>query len=416
MTTLFTRSLSGAATPVLFLLLAFGMVSNCAGLKDLNETCSETPSTTYLVSVRNLDYAQIGSNFLTNPVNHNVDVCVDFFAASTQAGHQYNEAVGEINRQLGSELHFTTTRTGVVHKDPFDLFPSNPTASFFDYVDVSKPMPNKCSLPGDLTFAMRTCRHDKSAGGGTDHFTIMVNSSNYDHFSDLSSDDYPQKHGILHELAHAFGMNHTGSWAAADKKYISTMQGNLEYLSALDVCYLRHKYPTGTPAHRNYVASSLTRFDETKGKFEDQNPSSFYVDANNNLLDCSTDQAPEFFVAWFNTGNMDGETDLCGMNRIYLREKLSQDPETIEIKTWKIAAMPFLSQDQWKGQVNVTVDNQGNIDFNREWELVFEVNAYDVLAEETREDNIITKDVSLYENSSCRNVLRTARRGRKRKG
>ena len=178
------------------------------------------------------------------------------------------------------------------------------------------------------------------------------------------------------------------------------MQGNLEYLSALDVAYLRHKYPESMTNHRNYVASSLTRFDETKGKFEKQNPSSFYIDADGNLKDCKTNAAPEFFVAWFNTGNSDGESTLCGTNSIFLREK-SVSADTIEIKTWKAATMPYLSQDQWKGTVNLTLSNTSNIDFDRDWELVFKVNAWGVLDETTDADNEITMDVTL-KNGSCR--------------
>ena len=369
------------------------------GITKVADICNETPSTTYLVSVRNVNYSEVGSNFLNNPVNHDFDICNEHFPANTTAGHEFILATNEVSDVLGCELNFTRRWTGNPHKTAFELFPSNATSSIFDYVDVNAPMPNNCSLPGDLTFAMRTCRFDKS-NGGTDHFTIMAKSTNYDHFSDSSSKDHPYKHGILHELAHGFGMNHTPSWDSADKKYISTMQGNLEYLSALDVAYLRHKYPESMTNHRNYVASSLTRFDETKGKFEKQNPSSFYIDADGNLKDCKTNAAPEFFVAWFNTGNSDGESTLCGTNSIFLREK-SVSADTIEIKTWKVATMPYLSQDQWKGTVNLTLSNPSNIDFDRDWELVFKVNAWGVLDETTDADNEITMDVTL-KNGSCR--------------
>ncbi len=381
---------------VLIPMLCLFLLAGC-GLEELSEICDETPDTTYLVSVRNVNYAQIGATHLNDPVNHQVDICIDHFPANTPAGHQYNAAVDEINRQEGSELHFTTKRTGVTHKDPFDLVPNAPTASIFDYIDISEPMPNACSLPGDLTFAMRACKHDQS-GGGTDHFTIMAKSTNYGHFSDPTSDDYPKTHGILHELAHAFGMIHTPNWDANDKKYISTMQGNLEYLSALDVDYLRHNYPDATPDHRNYVASSLTRFNETKAIFENQNPDAFFVNGDGYLKDCATNGDPTFYAAWFNTGSIDGESEICGINKIFLREK-SVSAKTIELKTWKIATMPFLSQDQWQGRVSVLIEDASTIDFSREWELVFKVNALGTLDETTTEDNEITMDIELGDGS-----------------
>lgn len=367
-------------------------------LEEVAEVCDETPSTEFLLSIRNVDYDEVGSNFLHNPY-HNVDVCNEHFSAPSLAGQQYGQAVTEINRQIGTEMHFTTTRSGIVHKNSFELIPSSPTSSIFDYIDVNTDMPNACSLPDDLTFAMRTCRHDQT-GGGTNHFTIMAKSTNYGHFTDPSSSDFPMKHGILHELAHAFGMSHTPNWAEADKDYISTMQGNLEYLSALDVDYLRHKYPEAMADHRNYVASSLTRFDGVKGKFEDQNPSDFYINADGDVLDCSTDAAPEFFVAWFNTGNLDGEDESCAANRIFLREK-SVDATEIDIKTWNFATMPFLSQDQWKGQASASVEDPTAINYARNWELVFKVNAWGTQDEITDEDNEITMDVSLYDSASC---------------
>jgi len=369
------------------------------GISKVADICNETPDTTYLISIRNVNYPEIGSNFLNAPVNHDLDICNEHFPANTAAGHQFIIATNEVSDVLGSKLNFTRRWTGNPHKTAFELFPNNATSSIFDYVDVSTLMPNKCNLPDDLTFAMRTCRFDKS-NGGTDHFTIMVKSTNYNHFTDSSSKDFPYKHGILHELAHGYGMNHTPSWDEDDKKYISTMQGNLEYLSALDVAYLRHKYPESMEDHRNYVASTLTRFNGSKGKFEDQNPSSFYIDTDGILKDCNTNAAPEFFVAWFNTGNIEGESALCGTNSIFLREK-SVSANTIKIKTWKVATMPYLSQDQWKGTVNLTLNNTTNIDFDREWELVFKVNAWGVLDETTDKDNEVTMDVTL-KNGICR--------------
>lgn len=386
----------GLAMPLLGLFAAWIFLSGCEGCaEELVELCDENPSTQYLVSVRNVNYAAIGSTLLNDPVNHNIEVCPDHFAANTPAGHQFLLARDEINRIEGSQLHYTSQWTGITHRDPVDLVPANPTGSIFDYVDISQPLPNACNLQSDLSFAIRTCKFDMS-GGGVDHFNIMAKSTNYQHFSDPASDDYPYKHGILHELSHAFGMVHTGSWDAADQQYISTIQGNMEYLSALDVAYLRENYPQATFDHRNYVASSLTRFNGTKGKFEDQNPDSFYLTADGFLKDCETGDDPWFYVAWFNTGNLDGESGLCGTNEIYLRKKYDHS-QTISLHLWKMATMPYLSQDQWQGQVQVAVDNPASIDFNSEWELVFEVNNWGILDEYTDEDNLVFKEVELFD-------------------
>ncbi len=379
-------------------LVLFSIITlSCDGdtINNVKEACDETPSSQYLVSVRNVDYAQIGTRHLNNPVNHNIDICNQHFAANTTAGHQFNLATNEVSDVLGSKLNFTRTWTGNPHKNSFDLFPSNPTSSIFDYLDVSTPMPNRCSLPNDLTFAMRTCRFDTS-GGGTNYFTIMVKSTSYNHFLDPTYTNHPTKHGILHELAHAYGMNHTPNWNSADKHYISTMQGNLTNLSALDVSYLRNNYSENTINHRNYVASTLTRFNYTKGIFWKQNPKAYYIDSNGNLKDCKTKASPEFFTAWFNTGNIDGENELCGLNRLFLREKTVAE-NTIEIKTWRIETMPYLSQDQWKGQVDVNISDTSGINYNSEWELVFQVNAWNILDETTADDNEVVMDIILNE-------------------
>ena len=57
-------------------------------------------------------------------------------------------------------------------------------------------------------------------------------------------------------------MNHFESWPVADQQYISTMQGNLTYLSAYDVAFLRKFYPDlDNILWRNFVASSKIRID-----------------------------------------------------------------------------------------------------------------------------------------------------------
>ena len=347
------------------------------------------PSTEYLISVRDVKFFKVGSQPINQPVNHGLELCNEHFSENSAAGQEMNKTIEEINSIKGSKLSFNIIRNP--HKNNFDLFPENPTNSIFDYVNVNEERPMKCGLANDLSFAMRTCRHDKS-NGGVNHFTIVAKSSNYKHFKNASSSDFPKKHGLLHEFGHAFGMNHTPDWHEQDQKYISVMQGNLTHLSPLDVAYLRDLYPKASEEHRNYVVSSLTRFNGKKGTFGEENPKAFYIDEEGYLKDKATDQYPKFFAAWFNTGNIDGATEEYGVNQFFLREKASG--KTIEIKTWKVAAMPFLSQDQWKGLVKVKVKNPSSIDFQKDWELVFKVNADGKLDESTADDNEITKDVS----------------------
>lgn len=398
-----------------FVFLSFLILSSCSSLQKLNETCNETPSNEHLVSIRNVDFDAIGNNILANPVNHNIDYCSLHFLPSTRAGHEFIKSRNAINDVLGSQVHFTNTT--VPHKTGNDLAPTNPTSSIFDYIDLTLPLPDQC-FGGENNFALRMCAHDNSSQG-REHFSVFVNAANYQHFNDQLSDDYPLDRGIIHELAHAVGMNHLRRgddslrWNTNDTKYISTMQGGLTYLGAIDVAYLRHFYPDNMPEHRNYVVGTKTRFPndedwyDTKSFFG-KNPQSLYIDANGVLKDCETDDAPIFSVSWFNTGNIDGEPEICGTNRIFLRKKFeSNEHRGITLKQWKIATMPHLSQDQWEGPVYLSAEDVAKIDFSAEYNLVFKVNNLETLDEITADDNEVSYPIEVHSSeNSCSSIRR----------
>lgn len=354
--------------------------------------CRETPSTTYLVSASSADFASIKSQELADPT-HDVELCNSHFPSGSSAGDEIDAAIDEINRQMGITLDYNLIRSGVSHLSGPGLY-RGPIVSRFDYLDMSDTLPTQCGTDTDQTFVMRCCRWNKS-GGKTDHFAIMCNSNSYAHFSSSSSTNHPMQPNVMHEFAHGFGMQHASSWSNSDSiNFISTMQGDLVYLSALDVAFLREYYGSSASCHRNYVASSLTRFSGVKGKFEDQNPDEFNIDVSGNLTDNATSSDPWFYVAWFNTGNEAGESDTCGYNRLYLRQVADHSQE-IELHTWPIATMHAVSQDQWQGDVSVTVPSPSSIDKTADWELVFRVNYGDNLDETTDEDNEMTKPVVL---------------------
>lgn len=387
----------------LALLLLIAGCDSCADtINELKDICESSPSTTYLLSVRGVDYDQIGTKYLLNNSN-SFDRCSTHFAASTVAGHQYGSAADEMNRIEGSALHFTNTSVG--HKTIAQMFPTVPTVCSFDYVDNST-IAFPCHPAGDNTcgsWVINTCRHNGSSWGGSgqsEFFNISANTNCYDHYSDPTSDDYPMRHGILHELAHGWGMGHTGSWTTNDQRYMSTMQGSQYHLTAVDVAYLRHRYPASMNEHRNYVAGTKTKFPDGSGGYDKHvfwkaNPLDFYIDGTE-LKDCSTQNLPEFYVCWFNTGDLAGDDEICGVNRIFLRKG---DTE-IDLKTWKFATMPYLSQDQWKGTVATEADEVAKLSPGS-YELVFKVNAWGTQDELTDEDNEVSYDVEVWSGSSC---------------
>ena len=201
------------------------------------------------------------------------------------------------------------------------------------------------------------------------------------------------KRGVLHELAHAFGMNHAKSWSPANRHLISTMQGHLCYLSALDAGYLRHFYPDPRGKdHVNIVVSSTTRFESKKAIFADDNPNQLYVDAEGRLVDLRTGNPPVIQVAWFNTGNKSAPRDVTATNRLFLKNRTTK--QEIELHRWPIASMPALSQDQWRGPIDFSPKQTG-VKLNGSWAFTFEVNVDDKWPELTREDNRISYPVTI---------------------
>lgn len=369
---------------------------NCNSCTDI-DACQQSVSTEYLLEIRNVDYTKVAPIRLKDPHRHAIEVCGVHFGVNTDSYRAYKNASDEIKRQYGSKLQFAH-KFNVPHKEPFDflLHKDNMAISLFDYLDMDLDLPARCNVQTNQDFNMLTCLND-IVNGETEHFFIMVNSDRYEHYNDLDSDEYPEAHGIMHELMHAAGMKHTKYWDSKDTDYISTMQGNLEYLSAFDVSFMRDCYPEPMNETINYVVSSLSRFDGKKTIFDDFHSDQYHFSSNGELEDCYTHQSPEFRVAWFNTGNIDTEQDKCGVNKLYLRKKTGSKQE-IALKTWRMADMPYLSQDQWKGELDLQIDDPESIDCGDDWELVFEVNAWKTLNEDTFEDNVITKDVSVYYN------------------
>ena len=355
-------------------------------------SCTEPYDDTWLLPVRNVNWGRVRNKLLRDP-QHDVAICNEHFAPGTGSGNQMALAFDEINRQLGTTLEYRYWQNGISHRRGSQLFPPNPPASLFDYVWTradSLPPPN-CGLDDPSRgFAMRFCPY-RTAGNRVINFTIVAKAGNYRHSSNPNGVDYPKKHGLMHEFAHAFGMVHARNWATRDSAYISTMQGNLTYLSALDVAFLRSQYPAPiSPDHRNYVASSLTRFNSRKGKFEDQNPDEFYIDEEGQLRDCTDGQMPRLFAAWFNTGNLNADSTQCGYNRFLFRKRNGRQEQVI--KEWRMAPMPYLSQDQYRDRVNVRIANPAPL-MNGEWDLVFQTNADSLLNELTMQDNEVSKRI-----------------------
>ncbi|MBK8252345.1 MAG: hypothetical protein IPK82_06715 [Polyangiaceae bacterium] len=298
---------------IALMMIGLGL-SNCKGCQDdvqeVVDLCESEADKTYLLSIRNVDFDAIGTKLVADP-NRILNICQDHFAANTDAGHEVIVATNELTDIEGVEIYYG--RTWLPHENKAGLFSNSPTNDWFDYVDnqLDTSADHPCHDDGSILcsdtdtedgWAINTCKFNGTSwngSGDTEYFTVSTNVYCYDHYSDPSSVDYPKSNGVLHELAHGMGMNHSNVWAEADKKFMSTMQGKHIHLTALDVAYLRERYPDSMPDHRNYVAGSKTRFDDGAGGWDgrvffEDNPLEFYVDTNGNLKDCATKKTLNF--------------------------------------------------------------------------------------------------------------------------
>ncbi|MBK7858300.1 MAG: hypothetical protein IPJ65_06695, partial [Archangiaceae bacterium] len=256
-------------------------------------------------------------------------------------------------------------------------------------------------------FSGNTCPYASgqwnNASPSTEFFAVTANGACFDYFSNPASSDYAKKGLWLHELGHSTGMVHSKNWPAADLKYISTMQGKLEFSSAYDVAFLRQNYPLAWPgAWRNFVASSKIRLDfggpnEVSDAFAEENPAGIYL-VGDEVYDCRTKQKAVWYAAWFNQGLDVQEPDHCMINQLRI-----ESPATVRevvLKTIHAAPMPKESQDQWTGPAVVTAADFTGFPRGAQVDLVFEVNVYEQWRERNW-DNIVRAPITLYSSSAC---------------
>ena len=377
-------------------------------------TCWQTPDASRLVEVNVSDWSSHGTKQLTDP-QQNVTICNTHFAPGTDSGEEVRKALSEINRVEESALDFLDVIGS--HQTKSSIFVDPATHNTVDYVDNANDSfahachptnPTQCFDSDDINgFAINTCRFGDSSQdwrgrGDTEFFAITANANCYSHFSNPASSDHPNAHGMLHEFGHATGMNHTNSWPTADRGYISTMQGNLDYPSAYDVQYWRHHYHQNSPfALLNFVASSKIRIDfggpnQVSGKFDTVNPTRVFLQGDD-LFDCDTNQPAEFFTAWFNTGNRDQPLDQCVLNQLRIEDRAS--PTEVLLEEWHIEPMPEESQDHWVGPADVTAADFSRLTFGIEHDLVFETNVYGQHGERS-DDNETRGSIVVFPNAA----------------
>jgi hypothetical protein len=378
-------------------------------------TCDDPTSTAFLMQVQIANWPAHLSNDLADP-DHGIFICEDHFPPGTPEGDQVQEAVEAYSSVTGSAIGLFPLWQE--HQDKSALFADPPGFSSFDYVDnANDPFVHAChpdnttacsdSPDGTINgFAINTCSYgngDWKGGGNTEFFAITANANCYGYFSDPTSTDYVGVTGALHELGHAVGMKHTAGWPVADNGYISTMQGNLRYLSAYDNAFLRQFYPEATLlATHNFVASSKIRMDfggpnEVKGTFEDENPRSIYL-VGNQVYDCDTQQPATFYTAWFNTGTADQLPEHCMVNELRI-----EDPSSFYdalLWRWHAADMPSESQDQWTGPAVADATDFADLPLGVPLDLVFEVNVYEQWRERG-DDNQMRAPITIYGTSAC---------------
>ena len=367
-------------------------------------------STANLVEANLFNYSDHGEHTLVNPV-FTLYVCTDHFPIGSAARAEVERAIALYNSVAGTSAYISLGTAA--HKSIANLFPASPKKSFFDVVDNST-IGFPCHAAGDTTsWAMNACRHQQGgAWAGSpnpvDQFVISVNANAYSFDTNPAATDYPKFDNIAHELGHAFGMNHTGSWAVADSNaLLSTMQGNLSILPAHDRGYLRSFYPGGVEGTLNLTASPKVRLASssstgfTNYDFAEVNPTHLFVTTTGVYYDCATNALPVLQAQWLNQGQI---TTSCTVKNRFRIGPAGEESSTskITIKAWEAAKMPAASQDRIATTATINEATLASLSKEVLYELSFMVDRDDAYSETGETDNVVTSNVTLHSNKwSC---------------
>jgi hypothetical protein len=375
--------------------------------------CGDVASTRYYAPVTIPSWSLHTDSTLLDP-SQTVLICEDHFPPGSPAADNVETGIEAYDTLIGSSVALSAGWGP--HLDKVSLFIDAPTVSRYDYADNAADAfahpchaDNETSCGEDPTvdgWTMNTCKFGGGAwyvGGSIDFFNVTVNASCWAHYDDPASSDYPDIGGVEHELGHAFGMIHTPFWPTNDQKYISTMQGKLDFLSAYDFAFLRHFLPQFTPIMwRNFVASSKIRTDwgtasVVDATFADANPRYVYLDGDR-VFDCDTQAEAKWYAAWFNVGNADQEADHCMVNELRIEDPNSAGE--VVLRQWHAVSMEAESQDQWTGTAEVQAADFAAIPIGPALDLVFQVNTGQPWRD-TPEDNQVRSVITVYSSSAC---------------
>lgn len=381
--------------------------------------CGDVPDTSYYLPVRVADWTLHDGGSLIDE-SQTVMICEEHFPPGTPESDEVVAAIAAFSGFPGTAIDLSADWDA--HLDKAGLFVDPPTVSRYDYADNDgDAFPHPCHAdnetaceedddPNTDSWTMNTCKYGGGnwfVGGPIDFFNITSNASCWAHFDDPGSSFYPRIEGAEHELGHAAGMVHFEGWPLADHGYISTMQGNLTYLSAYDASFLREFYPLFTPLMwRNFVASSKIRMDlgtptEVNETFADANPRSVYL-VGDRVFDCDTHTDATWFAAWFNVGNADQEADHCLVNELRIEDPNSASE--VIIRQWHATPMEEESQDQWTGLADVEAADFATIPIGPALDLVFQVNV-GAPWRDPPQDNEVRSIITIYSSSLCSGAL-----------